>query len=70
MNTVFDQARIQFATTGQEIKLGTAELETRSDVNLTRMSLSHQRMTADREVIGKAVEATRPLTIEELRELL
>lgn len=64
MNQVYDQARIQFASTGQDMKVSAID-ETRSEV---AKSPPHRNI-ADRDLTSK-VESTRPLTIEELKELL
>jgi hypothetical protein len=67
MNEVFDQARAQIEAGGGELRQTTPD--ERADASGTK-SQTHQRTVAERELANRTIEATRPLTIEELRELL
>jgi uncharacterized phage infection (PIP) family protein YhgE len=68
MNDVFEQSRIQYSATNREVKPATS-----SDGALEGSSFGrggHLRSTIEKEVAGKTVDATKPLSLEELRELL
>jgi uncharacterized coiled-coil DUF342 family protein len=68
MKEVFEQASIQYTETGQDVKLPASEggLEGAGSAGKG----GHLRLTIEREVAGKTPDSTRPLTLEELRELL
>jgi hypothetical protein len=67
MNEVFDQARSQIEAGGGEMR--PAQGEEKTEISAGK-STAHLRNVAERELANRTQEATRPLTIEELRELL
>jgi chromosome segregation ATPase len=66
MNEVFEQARIQYTETGKEVRMPGSD----SGLDGSAGRGGHLRLTIEREVAGKTADATKPLTLDELRELL